>query len=61
MLTETTADKLAGRIREIAKGIDERAAAAAHGLGKHDMAASLIEIAEAAERLWAARAGSQGE
>ena len=27
------------------------AAAAAHGLGKHDMAASLIEIAEAAERL----------
>jgi hypothetical protein len=37
------------------------AAAAAHGLGKHDMAASLIEIAEAAERLWAARAGAQGE
>ena len=28
------------------------AAAAAHGLGKHEMAASLIDIAEAAERLW---------
>ena len=34
------------------------AAAAAHGLGKPDMAASLIEIAEAAERLWLARSSS---
>ena len=31
------------------------AAAAAHGLGEHELAASLIEIAEATERLWAAR------
>jgi len=29
------------------------AAAAAEGAGKPDIAASLIEIAEAAERLWA--------
>ena len=65
MLTETTADKLASRMlahNGIAAIWDSHvAAAAAHGLGKHDMAASLIEIAEAAERLWAARAGSQGE
>ena len=32
------------------------AAAAAHRLGRLEMAASLIEIAEAAERLWSARA-----
>lgn len=31
------------------------AAAAARGAGKLDIAASLIEIAEAAERLWLAR------
>ena len=31
------------------------AAAAAYGLGKPDIAAGLIEIAEAAERLWLAR------
>ena len=31
------------------------AAAAAYGLGKHDLADGLIEIAEAAERLWLAR------
>lgn len=31
------------------------AAAAAHGLGKPDIAAALMEIAEAAERLWLAR------
>jgi hypothetical protein len=31
------------------------AAAAAYGLGKPDIADGLIEIAEAAERLWLAR------
>jgi hypothetical protein len=64
VLTETTADKLRRMLAHngIAAIWDFHvAAAAAHGLGKHDMAASLIEIAEAAERLWAARAGGQGE
>ena len=28
------------------------AAAAAHGLGRHDLAEALIEIAAAAERVW---------
>ena len=59
MLTETTADKLASRmlaLTGIAAIWDAHlAAAAAYGLGKHEMAASLIEIAEAAERLWTAR------
>jgi hypothetical protein len=31
------------------------AAAAAHGIGQLDIAAELIQIAEAAERLWLAR------
>jgi hypothetical protein len=35
------------------------AAAAAYGLGNREMAAELTEIAEAAERLWLARAGAQ--
>ena len=65
MLTETTADKLASRMlahNGIAAIWDAHvAAAAAHGLGKHDMAASLIEIAEAAERLYSASAVAQGE
>jgi len=59
VLTETTAEKLASRmlaLTGIAAIWDAHvAAAAAHGLGKHDMATSLIEIAEAAERLWLVR------
>ena len=59
MLTETTAEKLAPRmlaLTGIAAIWDAHvAAAAAYGLGKHEMAASLIEMAEAAERLWVAR------
>jgi hypothetical protein len=35
------------------------AAAAAHGLGRLEMAASLIEIADAAERLWLASAADR--
>ena len=35
------------------------AAAAAYGLGKPDIAAGLIEIAEAAERLWLARTNAK--
>jgi hypothetical protein len=35
------------------------AAAAAYGLGRPDIAANLTEIAEAAERLWLARADAQ--
>ena len=59
VLIETTAEKLASRMLAqtgIAAIWDAHVAAAAvYGLGKHDIAASLIEIAEAAERLWAAR------
>ena len=60
MLTETTAEKLAPRmlaLTGIAAIWDAHiAAAAANGLGKHEQPASLIKIAEAAERLWVAGA-----
>ena len=60
MLTQTLAEKLATRMLAhsgIAAIWDLHvAAAAAKGLGKHEMAASLVEIAEAAERLWLAEA-----
>ena len=63
MLTETTIDKLASPMlaqNGIAAIWDAHvAAAAAYGLGKHEMAASLIEIAEAAERLGFDRDGSR--
>jgi hypothetical protein len=35
-------------------------ATAAYMMGKSELAATLIEIAEAAERLWLARAGAEG-
>lgn len=58
-LNNTTAEKLA-RLMLAQTGIAviwnaHVAGAAAHGLGKLEVAASLIEIAEAAERLWIAR------
>jgi len=63
VLTETTAEKLAGRMLArtgIAAIWDAHvAAAAAYGLGKLDRAASLMEIAEAAERLWLGRADAE--
>lgn len=37
------------------------AAAAAYGLGKLEAAASLIEIVEAAERLWSARENAEAK
>jgi len=37
------------------------AAAAAHALGRLEMATALIEIAEAAERLWLTGSSVQGE
>jgi len=56
VLTETTIEELGTRmlaLTEYCRYLGAHiAAAAAHGLGKHEMAASLIDIAEAAERLW---------
>jgi len=60
VLIETTAEKLASRMLAqtgIAAIWDAHvAAAAAYGLGKPDIAAELLKIAEAAERLWLVRA-----
>ena len=57
-MTQTLAEKLACSMLAhnglVAIWDAHVAAAAAYGLGKLDMAASLIEIAEAAERLWLA-------
>jgi hypothetical protein len=38
---------------------DIHVAAAAYGLGRPEVAGDLMEIAEAAERLWLVRAGTQ--
>ena len=60
MHSETVAEKLASRMlasNGVAAIWDlHLAAAAAKGAGKVEVAASLIEIAEAAERVWATRA-----
>jgi hypothetical protein len=57
MITERIASRMVAE-RGIAAIWDTYvAAAAAYGLGKLDAAAALIEIAEAAERLWVAREG----
>ena len=58
MEIETVAEKLAYRLLaetgDAVIGDLQLAARAANRIGKHEMAASLIEIAHAAERLWAA-------
>lgn len=58
MLIETVAEKLAYRLLaetgDAVIGDLQLAARAANRIGKHEMAASLREIAHAAERLWAA-------
>jgi len=63
VLTRTIAEKLAGNMlahNGIAAIWDlHLAAVAAKDAGKTDIAASLVEIAEAAERIWATRDGSQ--
>jgi hypothetical protein len=65
VLAETTSEKLAARMLSltgIAAIWDAHvAAAAAHGLGEVEMAASLMEIAEAAERLWLARESAKAK
>ena len=57
---ETTAEKLAARMlaRAGVRAIGDTyvAAAAAYGMGSHDLADGLIKIAEAAEREWMRRA-----
>jgi hypothetical protein len=63
VLTRTIAEKLAGNMlahNGIAAIWDlHLAAVAAKDAGKTDIATSLVEIAEAAERIWATRDGSR--
>jgi hypothetical protein len=65
VVTRTIAEKLAGNMLAhsgIAAIWDlHLAAVAAKDAGKRDIAASLVEIAEAAERLWAERDGSRSD
>ena len=59
-MTQTLAEKLACSMLAhnglVAIWDAHVAAAAAYGLGNHEIAASVVEIAEAAERLWLAEA-----
>ena len=65
MLTRIMAEKLARDMleRDGVAAVWELhiAALAAKEAGKLEVAASLVEVAEAAERLWAVRDGSQPE